>query len=698
MPRPPASAVALAAALAAMLAAAAGAQPVSNLELFSVQSPDLRESGIGGLNSMAVTADLDNDGVPDLALGATQEDAGAGRVYLVSGATGDVIRVVRSPQTVQAERFGDAVVALPDLDGDGLGDLAVGASAATVGGVSGSGRVYTVSARTGAVIGTLASPSPTEGGAFGFALARVPDVDGDGVDDLAVGAPDEDAPDAAGERQRDVGRAYLYSGATGARLQSLVSANPWEESFNGRIRGSDFGWTVSGLADTDGDGRGEVLVGAPGEWSGDFDGPLVYDGRYYAFRPSAGAAAVYASPNAASRGNFGNSVAGAPDLSGDGVPDVLVGAPSEDLSDADDDEGQAYLLSGADGSALRRYVSPEPSDESAFGSSVHVMPDLTSDGVDEVLILEPTTCCDKQDAAYVFDGATGELAYSFEVPYTTFDIKSALGLPDLDGDGRGELALGLSVGLSSDTDLVLVISGDTRRAEIEPNDALGEAQRLRGSSPRVVEGLADGADVGFNGRVTNSNGSIEDLFRIDLVQPGVRVTLEGFSTDLDLYLWLPDLTRVALSGNGGTADELIDLPTLETGTYYIGVDYCGTFSLGDCQEDEGEWTTYTLTVEGALEAAVSAEAPAPPGPALGQPFPNPARERALVEVRLAEPGPARLTVIDLLGRHVATVLDGPLPAGVTPVGVDGAALAPGVYVLRLEAGGRVATRMLTRVR
>jgi hypothetical protein len=683
----------------ALAASGAAAQPISDLELWSFQSDDLAESGLGGLRSMAALPDLDGDGVPDLALGADGEDAGAGRVYLVSGADGTAIRTIPSPQSVQAEGFGHAVADVPDLDGDGLADLAVGAPAATVGGVSGSGRVYTVSTATGGVIGTVASPFPTEGGAFGFDLARVPDVDGDGVDDLAVGAPDEDTP-GDGELLRDVGRAYLYSGATGARLAQFVSQNPDEESFNGRIRGSDFGWSVSGLGDTDGDGRGEVLVGAPGEWSGDFDGPLTYDGRFYLVRPAAGTGRVFASPNASSRGGFGNCVEGTADLTGDGVPDVLVGAPNEDLSAADDDEGQAYLLSGATGEAVRRYVSPEPSDESSFGRCVHAVPDMTLDGVPEVLVTEPTLCCDKMPAAYVFDGAGGGLVYSFELPYFTFDLISVLGLPDLDGDGRGEVALGLEVGLTTETDLVLVLSGDLTRAEVEPNDNLDEAQVLRGTSGAVVLGLSHGSDLGFNGSITFDEGSqrIEDVYRVDLLEPGLRLSLTDLAHDLDLYLMTPDLTFVEVSGQGGTADEAIDLPALAAGTYYVGVDFCGSFLLGECREDQGEWSPYTLTVEGALEPGVASGPSAPRAATLGLPAPNPFRDGATVEVALAAPGPARLALVDVLGREVAVLLDGTLAAGTRRVVVDGAGLAAGVYVLRLETAAGVTVRRLTRAR
>ncbi|MEM1115834.1 MAG: hypothetical protein AAGJ11_04975 [Bacteroidota bacterium] len=657
----------LAVALAAVLSAPASGQAFAPLEIFRVSSPDLNDSGIGEARSMAVLADLSGDGLPDLALGADDDDDGAGRVYLVSGADGATILTIPSPQNVQAEAFGHAVAALPDLDGDGREDLAVGAVEATVGALADAGRVYLVSSATGGVLRQIESPNATDGGAFGFDLARVPDVDGDGMDDLAIGAPGEDTLAPNGDLVRNAGRAYLYSAASGQRLASLVSANPDDDAPGlGSIRGSDFGFSVDGIGDLDGDGRGEVLVGAPGEWTQDFDGdPAPFDGRLYTIRPNAGQQSITRSPNAENRGDFGNCVASTADLDGDGTPDILIGAPDESLTDDNDDEGQAYLLSGATGAPLRRYRSPEPSNDSSFGTCIHTAPDLTLDGVPEVLVTEPTLCCDKMPAVYVFDGASGDLVYSYEVPYITFDIEAALGLPDLNGDGRGEIALGLSIGTFDETDVVVVLSGNVPEAEVEPNDALEEAQVLRGTSGAVVRGLSNGSDLGFNGRVTFDDGrqSIEDLYRVDLLEPGLRATLTGLENDLDLYLMTPDLTFVEVSGNGGTADETIDLPDLAAGTYYLGVDFCGDFLLGACQENASDWSPYTLTVEAALAPGVTTE-PAPEAAAtLGLPAPNPFRLGAEVEIALPEAGSARLALLDVLGREVAVVLDGPLPAG-----------------------------------
>ena len=109
----------------------------------------------------------------------------------------------------------------------------------------------------------------------------------------------------------------------------------------------------------------------------------------------------------------------------------------------------------------------------------------------------------------------------------------------------------------------------------------------------------------------------------------------------------------------------------------------------------------TLTVPVAL-TIVAAPTDGDDGPEaetwLGPPTPNPSRGDGWVAYALAEPGPARLVVLDVLGREVAVLVDGPSPAGPARASLATARLAPGTYVLRLSAGGAVVTRALTVVR
>src|SRR5690606_30338866 len=132
---------------------------------------------------------------------------------------GPGIRELGSPNPQDDGQFGYAVAGVPDADGDGRGDLLVGAYQEEGAGQSYAGRAYVFSGATGVLLHALVSPNPAFGRLFGSSVAGVPDVDGDGRGDLLVGEPG-----ALGAGL--VGRAYVFSGATGALLHELASLDP----------------------------------------------------------------------------------------------------------------------------------------------------------------------------------------------------------------------------------------------------------------------------------------------------------------------------------------------------------------------------------------------------------------------------------------------------------------------------------------
>src|SRR5690606_9663376 len=149
-----------------------------------------------------------------------------GRAYVFSGATGVLLYALVSPNEEDDGRFGGSVAGVPDLDGDGRGDLLVSASGEDPGvSPTSAGRVDDFSGATGALLQTLASPNEEQYGIFGGAVSGTPDLDGDGVGDLLVGAPNEDP----GRSPRGAGRAYAFSGSTGALLFELASPNEEED-------------------------------------------------------------------------------------------------------------------------------------------------------------------------------------------------------------------------------------------------------------------------------------------------------------------------------------------------------------------------------------------------------------------------------------------------------------------------------------
>src|SRR5262249_50767181 len=145
--------------------------------LLDFQSPP----ATGGVQCVVV-ADWNGDGIPDLAVGAPEDatvTTGAGAVRIHSGLDGSILASFYGVNTF--DFFGATVAALPDLDGDGIGDLAVSDERADFSGTD-TGSVYIYSGGTGAVQRRIDGPANRT--LFGSPLGAMGDVDGDGIADL----------------------------------------------------------------------------------------------------------------------------------------------------------------------------------------------------------------------------------------------------------------------------------------------------------------------------------------------------------------------------------------------------------------------------------------------------------------------------------------------------------------------------------
>jgi len=277
--------------------------------------------------SLAV-GDVNGDGKGDIAVGTPEEDVGAnnyqGRAYVFSGADGSLLLTLDTPNPQELAWFGYSV-AVGDVNGDGKGEIAVGAYREDVGGNNEQGRAYVFSGADGSLLLTLDTPNPEVNAFFGYSLAGG-DVNGDGKGDIAIGAIWQDVGGYS------AGRAYVFSGANGSLLFTLDTPNP-----------QDMAVFANSLAvrDVDGDGKADVAVGAVSE---DVGG-IAFQGRAYAFSGASGSLLfTLDTPNPQVQGYFGSSLA-VGDVDGDGKADVAVGADGEEVG-GNDYQGRAYVFSG----------------------------------------------------------------------------------------------------------------------------------------------------------------------------------------------------------------------------------------------------------------------------------------------------------------------------------------------------------------
>lgn len=285
--------------------------------------------------AVAGIPDVNGDQRGDVVVGAYLEDGAtagqldAGRAYVFSGATGALLHTLKSPTEDFNGGFGWTVSGIPDVNGDGRGDVAIGAFRDNGGWPDGTGRAYLFSGANGQLIRTLDSPNGETGGGFGYAILGISDVNSDGRGDVIVGAPSEDP----GTSPEDAGRAYLFSGSNGQLLATFVSPTAEEQ---GR-----FGISVGYIPFSATTCQWGVLVGAIQEDPGSSPSG---SGRVHLFHPGGTPLITYASIFEEESGNFGFSVAGT-NTTAPSCNALIIGAPREDPQSSPLDAGRAYRYS-----------------------------------------------------------------------------------------------------------------------------------------------------------------------------------------------------------------------------------------------------------------------------------------------------------------------------------------------------------------
>ena len=426
------------------------------------------DSSFGG--SVSSAGDVNRDGFPDLIVGAPlysssgYEEAREGAAFVFLGSASGFpvgnpeFSAVYLTSWKSGSEFGNTVAGAGDLNGDGFDDVVVGAPERMAGfGAAGQGALY---AFHGSASGIASGSSRTAASAIvpetvftylGMSVA-MGDVNGDGYSDVIAGA-------ARGE-----GEAFVFLGSASGIAEgtghTAIEGQIWSDQINAQLG------IVDGAGDVNGDGYADVIVGAPN-----------YDlGRGY----GSGAAFVYlgsatgiedgepATQLASSQSqlplddlppNFGASVAGAGDVDGDGYADVIVGAPGWGYAPAPGaivrDAGAAFLFLGsatgiADADTTMAAAQLDAPDDSILGASVAGAGDVNGDGYADVIVGAPGYA-DARGAAFLFLGspsgiAGGDVASTASTRITSSRdyayLGSVAGAGDVNGDGYDDVIVG----------------------------------------------------------------------------------------------------------------------------------------------------------------------------------------------------------------------------------------------------------------
>jgi hypothetical protein len=329
--------------------------------------------------AVAMAGDVNGDGLADFVVGSSKAGTG-GRAYVYLGGSAGL---PSAPATmlsgpVADSFFGASVASAGDVNGDGFGDIVVGAQKAGAG-----GRAYVYLGSASGISTTVAATlvGPTAGTDFGVSVAAAGDVNADGFADIIVGA------------FSGTGYAYVFLGSSsGVVTTPAVTMDAPEAS--GR-----FGLAARSAGDVNADGFSDVLVGA--------DSVSLGDGRAYLYLGRATGPAATPSLNISapdSGGSFGASVAGEMDVNGDGYADVVIGASTFGGT------GRSYVfLGGSTGLAATPAATlSAPDAGGGFGGAIGGS-DLTGDGFADVVV-GAANVSSGVGRAYVYVGGSGAFA------------------------------------------------------------------------------------------------------------------------------------------------------------------------------------------------------------------------------------------------------------------------------------------------
>ena len=533
--------------------------------------------------SVSSAGDVNGDGLDDLIVGAYGADpsgnSSAGQSYVVFGKSdGSVVDVSALTAGTSTAGFvingrgtwdysGRSVSSAGDVNGDGLDDLIgnYGSHSYVVFGKSNGGVVEVSALTAGTSTAGFVINGPSVGGFGGLSVSSAGDVNGDGLDDLIVGASG-----AYPSGNSYAGQSYVVFGKSdgGAVNVSTLTAGTSTAGFviNGQFAWNHSGRSVSSAGDVNGDGLDDLIVGAFGAGS---SGNSFAGRSYVVFGKSDGGvvdvSALTAGTSAAGfvingqsmHDSSGWSVSSAGDVNGDGLDDLIVGAFGADPS-GNSSAGQSYVVFGkSDGSVVNvsaltagtstaGFVINGQSVDDNSGFSVSSAGDVNGDGLDDLIVgaygADPSGNSSAGQSYVVFGKSDGSVV---DVSALTAGTSTAGFV--INGQSAGDLS-GYSVSSAGD------VNGDgfddlivgAYRADPSGNASAGKSYVIFGGTEGVTQWIFDSA-----------NG--------DAIGTSAAETLTGTSDNNQIVAGAGDDTLIGSGGAdvlyGGAGDDVIALNT-----------------------------------------------------------------------------------------------------------------------------------------
>jgi hypothetical protein len=449
--------------------------------------------------------------------------------------------------------FGEAAT-LGDIDGDGLVDLAVGSPGDDTLG-SDVGAIWILRLSPDATVLSehkIWGPTIAQvltGDVFGSSVAGLGDLDGDGTPDVAVGMPGDD------DGAVNTGTVWILFLKPDSTVKSVAKISKLFGGFGGVLDAGDaFGSGLATVGDLDGDGVVELAVGAEGDDDGGAGAGAVWilflqsDGSVKAWQKLSATSGGFPGPLAAGD-RLGAGVGAAGDIDGDGVPDLLAGAPVAGgagafwtlLLDAEGTVRSGQMIGAGSGFPLPLVAGDE------LGASLCSMGDLDGDGVPDLAVGAPgrahpgtqvihgavfqvflSTDGTARDATLLTDPSSGSYFWGQDLG------RSVASPGDVDGDGHTDLVIGglstfMTVFLDPDNAWTILPDGALEGANKFAPELRGEGS-LQPGTPWSLE-LAIAARNSPAAFIAGFSAQFHP-FKGGVLVPAPDLVISGFTTDI----------------------------------------------------------------------------------------------------------------------------------------------------------------------